>query len=63
METKFENLESLSAQFRLPQRYLRELAVQKKIPFLIVGGRLRFNPDAVADALDRIAREGADHEN
>jgi hypothetical protein len=58
METgkvNFVTLESLSAEFHLPQRYIRDLANQKKIPCLNVGGRLRFNPRAVADVLDKLA--------
>lgn len=65
METRttyYVSLESLSAEFRLPQRYLRDLARQKKIPCLIVAGRLRFNSRAVASALDELAVQGADHE-
>jgi hypothetical protein len=60
-KSKFETLEGLAAEFHLPQRYLRDLANQGKIPFLNVGGRLRFNPRAVADALDRIAVRGGNH--
>jgi hypothetical protein len=58
-KTTFVTLETLSAEFHLPQRYLRDLASQKKIPYLEVGGRLRFDPLTVAEALLGLSRKNA----
>ena len=55
METTYYSLEATAARLNLPQSYIRQLAKEKKIPFLNVRGRLRFNPAAVQAALDRIA--------
>ena len=57
MEARYYNLESVAAKLNLPQRFIKEQADQKRIPFLKVGGRLRFNPAAVQNALDRLAAE------
>lgn len=61
----FDSLEGLAASMRLPRRYLRELAKSGAIPSLRVGGRLRFDPDAVREALRKLASgesgQGADH--
>jgi hypothetical protein len=55
---KYISLEALAATFRLPLNYLRELAKANKIPSLNINGRLRFNPEAVQSALDKLAAEG-----
>ena len=60
--TKYISLEALAATFKLPQNYLRELAKANKIPSLSINSRLRFNPDAVQQALDSLAAEGNSHE-
>ena len=59
---KYISLEALASTFNLPQKFLRELAESKKIPTLKVGNRLRFNPKAVQQALDRFAAKGGDDE-
>ena len=56
---EYISLEVLAAKLRLPLKYLRKLAKTNKIPSLNVNGRLRFNPDAVQEALDKIAANGA----
>jgi excisionase family DNA binding protein len=55
MAKKYENLKSISQYLGLPPRYIRLLAETGEIPFLNVGGRLRFNADAVRKALDILA--------
>jgi len=55
---KYISLEVLAATFRLPINYLRELAKANSIPSLNVNGRLRFNPAAVQQALDKLAAKG-----
>ncbi|GAF76833.1 unnamed protein product [marine sediment metagenome] len=56
--TKYISLEALAATLKLPQKFLRELADNRKIPFLNVNGRLRFNPEVVQTILDQMATEG-----
>lgn len=51
----YVSLEGLTATFRLPLSYLRELAETNKIPSLNIKGRLRFNPEAVQEALNKMA--------
>lgn len=55
MQTKFVNLNVLAQDFGLPATYLRDLAMSRKIPCLNVRGKLRFDPDDVAVALDKLA--------
>jgi hypothetical protein len=55
MQTKFVNLNVLAQDFGLPATYLRDLAISRKIPSLNVRGKLRFDTDAVAAALDKLA--------
>ncbi len=63
METReYISLEILSAKTKLPQKYLKELAVEKRIPYLNVNGRLKFNPGAVQQALDKLAATGGHDE-
>ena len=54
----FIPLGRLAIRFNLPKRYLKELAGKKLIPSLDINGRLRFNPAAVQQALDKLAAEG-----
>jgi hypothetical protein len=55
---KYITLQSLSYQLDLSGNYLRGLAEKGKIPSLNVNGRLRFNPEPVQQALDRLAAGG-----
>jgi hypothetical protein len=48
----------LSIRLGLPEAYLKNLAAKGDIPKLNVNGRLRFNPEAVQKALDKLAAEG-----
>jgi excisionase family DNA binding protein len=59
----YQSIELLAIELQLPQRYIRQLAEQKKIPFLIIGGRRRFNPIAVKVVLDRLAEVGVNDES
>ena len=59
---KYISLEALAATFGLPQNYLRELSKTHKIPLLNINGRLRFNPEAVQQALDGLAAKGGNNE-
>jgi excisionase family DNA binding protein len=58
MSTAYYTLESLAIKLNLPQSYLRKMTDKKKIPFLIVGGRKRFNPEQVKTELDKLATKG-----
>jgi len=60
---KYISLEVLAATFKLPMSYLRELAETNNIPSLNVNGRLRFNPVAVQQALDKLAAKGETDES
>lgn len=53
MATIWEPLEVLAFNCKLPVRWLRDAAESGEIPSLMVAGEFRFNPDAVADALNR----------
>ena len=55
MRTQYLSLEALAATLGLPQKYLKDLVQNGKIPCLNVNGRLKFDPDNVRKALDRIA--------
>jgi excisionase family DNA binding protein len=55
-------VKSVARVLGLPATYLRKLAGEGKIPALTVNGRLRFNPDAVREALDSLASKGAGNE-
>lgn len=61
-QQNFVSLDRLAIRFNLPKRYLKELAGKKLIPSLDINGRLRFNPAAVQQALDRLAAEGRSDE-
>lgn len=54
----YVSLEALAVELGLPKLYLKQLAVKGSIPFLNVNGRLRFNPVAVQQALDKLAARG-----
>jgi len=56
-------LNKLAGQLGLPEEYLKNLAEQNIIPSLKVKNRLRFNPEAVQQALDRIAEKGNGNES
>ena len=56
-------LSKLSSRLGLPEAYLKNLATQDDIPKLDVNGRLRFNPEAVQQALDKLAEQGDRHES
>jgi hypothetical protein len=62
MVTEYLPLEALAARLNLPQRYLKGLALASDIPSLNVNGRLRFNPAAVQQALDKLAAKGGHDE-
>ena len=54
----FVSLSCLSSNLKLPKDYLVQLARKGEIPCLAVNGRLRFNPAAVQQALDKLAARG-----
>lgn len=54
----YVSLEALASIFGLPFNYLKELTKANEIPSLNVNGRLRFNPAAVQQALDKLAVKG-----
>ena len=62
IDYSYISLEVLAIQLGLPQKFLRELAESKRIPTLKVGNRLRFNLEAVQEALDKIAAKGGNDE-
>lgn len=53
-ENQYISLELISAKLNLPEKYLSELVIQGKIPYLSVGKRKRFKEQAVRTALNRI---------
>lgn len=53
MDRRFITLSRLAARLGLPRRFLREQARRGLIPYLLVGGRMRFEEPAVCDALRR----------
>jgi len=54
----FVSLNALADHFNLPDSYLKQLANRSLIPFLKVNGRLRFNLEAVSQALADLAAKG-----
>jgi len=54
--TQYIPLEVLATRLNLPARYLRDLADEGKIPYLVTGKRRYFSQDTVASALDELAR-------
>ena len=60
METNvYWSLDALASELALPRSYLRELVSRGEIPFLRVRGRLRFDVQAVREALKRLAEQTA----
>jgi len=57
-DTEYISLSRLSSRLGLPEAYLKNLAASGSIPSLNINGRLRFNPDAVQQALDELASKG-----
>jgi hypothetical protein len=55
MKTQYLSLEALAATLNLPQKYIRELAVEGEVPCLSVSGRLRFDEGDVRSALSAIS--------
>jgi excisionase family DNA binding protein len=53
MSDEYISLDVLAGRLKLPRRFLREQARRGLIPFLRVGGRLRFEEIAVREALRR----------
>jgi excisionase family DNA binding protein len=59
MKTKiYKPLNVTARMLGLPTTYIKELAEKNKIPMLIVRERMRFNPEAVRQALDELATKG-----
>lgn len=54
---RYIGLDSLAASLGVSKPLIRCLVKERKIPFLIVAGRPRFNENDVAEALRAIARE------
>ena len=59
--TYFVSLSRLSSSLKLPKDYLVRLAKKGEIPCLTVNSRLRFNPTAVQQELDKLAAKGRDN--
>lgn len=55
---KYVSLEALAAELCLPKEYLKNLASRGDIPNLDVNGKMRFNLQAVQQALDKLAAKG-----
>jgi hypothetical protein len=53
---KLLNLYECAEQFQVPVKWLKQAAIAEKIPCLRLGKRdMRFDPEAVSDALARLA--------
>jgi excisionase family DNA binding protein len=59
MTNEYISLDELSVRLRLPRRFLRQEVNAGRIPYLRVGGRLRFEAAAVGEALRRQAEARA----
>jgi len=57
-ENEYISLASVSARLNLPETYLRKLVDDKLIPHLNINGRMRFQEQAVRDALSDIEQGG-----
>ncbi len=55
MRQVYCSFEQLYRRLRLPRSYLRALARRGAIPYLLVGGRMKFDEDAVHEVLHRMA--------
>lgn len=53
-KNEYISLELISARLNLPEKYLKELIEEGKIPYLAVGKRKRFQEQAVRAALSEI---------
>jgi excisionase family DNA binding protein len=53
--TTYHSLDSLAVTLGLPRRFLREQVQEGQIPYLKIGGRLRFDEGAVREALRELA--------
>lgn len=63
MITDYISLECLALQLALPKAYLRRLVDAGKLPYIDTGnGRLRFQEQAVRQALDKLAEKGGHNE-
>lgn len=59
MITDYISLECLALQLALPKAYLKRLVDAGKLPYIDTGnGRLRFQEQAVRQALDKLAEKG-----
>ena len=56
-DAEFISLSRLSNRLGLPEAYLKNLAASGSIPSLNINGRLKFNPEAVQQALDKLAEQ------
>jgi len=56
MSTELLPLDALAARLELPRTYLRRLAETGEIPSLDANGRLRFDVEAVGEALRLLAK-------
>jgi excisionase family DNA binding protein len=59
---RYITVSQLARKSNLPKAYLKRLAKANKIPSLNINGRLRFNSEAVQQALDELAAKGGDNE-
>ena len=55
MNTRYVSLDVLATRLGLPRTFLRDQVRQRRIPYLRVGGRLRFDESAVHEALQKQA--------
>lgn len=60
MSKKYISIKTTAKILNLPVSYLKVLADNKAIPFLVVNGRLRFNLEAVEAALNELAANWGD---
>jgi len=56
----FDSLDGVARRLLLPKSYLQQLVAEKKLPYLDVRGRKRYNPVDVKKALDKITIKGGD---
>ena len=58
MQDEFMSLDCLSGRLDLPKKYLRRLADERKIPFVVVAGNRRlFNQADVCNAIRRLTTQ------
>ena len=60
--SEYISLDALAVTLGLPKTYLRELTLSRRIPFLDVKGRWRFDEGQVRAALREIADRAAQHQ-